>query len=94
VIAQSVQRWATDWTIGGSRVRFLVGAGRFYLHYRVQNGSGATQPPIQWVPGALSLGVKRPGREADHSPPSCAEVKKAWSYTFTTPTRLYGVGLS
>jgi hypothetical protein len=30
---------------------------------------GPTQPPIQWVPGALSLGVKRPGREADHSPP-------------------------
>jgi hypothetical protein len=22
---------------------------------------GPTQPPIQWVPGALSLGVKRPG---------------------------------
>jgi hypothetical protein len=35
-----------------------------------------TQPPIQWVPGALSLGVKRPGREADHSPPSRAEVKE------------------
>jgi hypothetical protein len=35
-----------------------------------------TQPPIQWVPGALSLGVKRPGREADHSPPSTAEVKE------------------
>jgi len=32
-------------------------------------------------PGALSLGVKRPGREADHSPPSSAEVKNAWSYT-------------
>jgi hypothetical protein len=30
--------------------------------------------PIQWVPGALSLGIKRPGREADHSPPSSAEV--------------------
>jgi len=26
--------------------------------------------------GALSLGVKRPGREADHSPPSIAEVKE------------------
>jgi hypothetical protein len=25
---------------------------------------------------ALSLGVKRPGREADHSPPSSADVKK------------------
>jgi hypothetical protein len=28
------------------------------------------------VPGALSLGVKRPEREADHSPQSNAEVKK------------------
>jgi hypothetical protein len=27
-----------------------------------------TQPPIQWVPGVLSLGVKRSGREADHAP--------------------------
>jgi hypothetical protein len=34
---------------------------------------GPTQPPIQWVPGALSLGVRRPGRKADHSPPSSAE---------------------
>jgi len=25
---------------------------------------GLTQAPIQWVPGALSLGVKRSGREA------------------------------
>jgi hypothetical protein len=35
-----------------------------------------TQPPIQWVPGALYLGEKRPRREADHSPPSSAEVKE------------------
>jgi len=28
------------------------------------------------VPGALFFGVKRPGREADHSPPSTAEVKE------------------
>jgi hypothetical protein len=44
---------------------------------------GYTQPPIQWVTGVLSLGVKRPGREGDHSPPSSAEVKNAWSYTPT-----------
>jgi hypothetical protein len=25
------------------------------------------QPPIQWVRGDLSLGIKQPGREADHS---------------------------
>jgi hypothetical protein len=36
---------------------------------------GPTQPPIQWVPGALTLGVKWSWREADHSPPSSAEVK-------------------
>jgi hypothetical protein len=37
---------------------------------------GPIQPPIQWVPGSLSLGVKRPGREANYSPPSSAEVKE------------------
>jgi hypothetical protein len=60
----------------GFRVRFPAEAGNFSLHHRVQNGSGPTQSPIQWVPGALSLGVKRPGREADHSPPSTTEVKE------------------
>jgi hypothetical protein len=53
--------------------------------------AGPTQPPIQWVPGALSLGVKRPGHEADHSPPSSAEVKNAWGYTSTPPICLHGV---
>jgi hypothetical protein len=43
---------------------------------KTRTALGATQPPIQWVSGALSLGVKRPGREADHSPPSSAEVKE------------------
>jgi hypothetical protein len=40
---------------------------------------GPTQPPIQWVPGALSMGVKQPGHKADHSPLSSAEVKNVWS---------------
>jgi hypothetical protein len=71
-----------------SRVRFPAGAGNFSLHHHVQNG----QPPIQWLPGALSLGVKR--READHSSPSSAEAKYAWSYTSTPPVRLHGVTLS
>jgi hypothetical protein len=36
---------------------------------------GPTQSPVQWVPGVLSSGVKaRPGHNADHSPPSSAEV--------------------
>jgi hypothetical protein len=41
-----------------------------------------TQPPVQWVPGALYLGVKRSGCEADHSP-SIAEFKNTWSYIST-----------
>jgi hypothetical protein len=44
---------------------------------------GPTRPPILWIPGALSLGVKRPERETDHSPPFSAEVKYAWSYAST-----------
>jgi hypothetical protein len=42
---------------------------------------GSTQPPIQLVSGALSPGVKRPEREADHSPPNSAEVRNTWIYT-------------
>jgi len=42
---------------------------------------GSTQPPIQWVMGALTTGIKWLGHEADHSPPTGAEVKHAWSYT-------------
>jgi hypothetical protein len=41
---------------------------------------GSTQPPIKWVPG-----LKRLGREADHSPPTGAKVKKIWLYTSTPP---------
>jgi hypothetical protein len=46
---------------------------------------GPTQPPIEWVPAALSPGVKQLGRETDHLPPSSAEVKNAWSYTSIPP---------
>jgi hypothetical protein len=77
--------------------RFLPHALYFiiYNHPTVSRTAlGPTQPPIQWVPGALSLGVKRPGREADHSPPSSAEAKNAWSYTSISSIRLHGVVLS
>jgi hypothetical protein len=44
-----------------------------------------SQPPLQWVPGALSLGVKRPGRETDHLPPSSAEVKECGELYLQSP---------
>jgi hypothetical protein len=83
VIAQSVERWATDWTIGVLRFDSQRGLGIFLFTTAARPALGPTQPPIQWVPGALSFGVKRPGCEADHSPSSSAEVKNGWSYTST-----------
>jgi hypothetical protein len=77
-----------------SRVRFLAGAGNFLFTAVSRTALEPTQPPIQWVPGDLSLGLKRPVRESDHSLPSSAEVKNAWSYTSTLPIRLHGVMLS
>jgi hypothetical protein len=47
---------------------------------------GPTQSPIKWVLGALSLGVKWPGRGADHSPPSSAEVKECVELYLHYPT--------
>jgi hypothetical protein len=52
------------------------GLGIFLYTTTSRTALRPTQPPIQWVPGALSLGVKRPGHEADHSPPSSADVKE------------------
>jgi hypothetical protein len=59
------------------------GLGIFLFTIASKPALGPTQPPIQWVPGDLSQGVKRLGREADHTSPSIAEVKNAWSYTST-----------
>jgi hypothetical protein len=44
--------------------------------------------------GALFLGVKWPGQEADHSPPSSAKAKNVQSYTSTPPICLRGMVLS
>jgi hypothetical protein len=76
VIAQSVQRWATGWTIGVLGFDFRWGLGIFLFTTASKTALGPIQPPIQWVTGALSLGVKRPGREANHSLPSSAKVKE------------------
>jgi hypothetical protein len=83
VIVQSVWRSATGWTIGVLRFDSRRGLGIYLFTTVSRTALGPTQPPIKWVPGTLSLGVKRPGHEADHSPPSSAEVKNAWSYTST-----------
>jgi hypothetical protein len=60
----------------GSRVLFPAGAGNFSLHHRVQISSGAHPVSYLMGTGALSLGVKRPGREVDHSPSPSAKINE------------------
>jgi hypothetical protein len=72
-------------TIGILGLDSWRGLGIFLFTTVFWTALGPTQPPIQWVPGTLFLGVKRPGRAADHSPPSTAEIKNAWSYTSSPP---------
>jgi hypothetical protein len=45
----------------------------------------STHSPIQWVPVALFPGVKRPGREADHSAPFSAECVELYLPSPSTP---------
>jgi hypothetical protein len=61
---------------GGSRVRFPAGAWNFSIHLHAQNGSGAHPAPYPMGKRGSFPGVKRPGHEADHSPPSSTEVKE------------------
>jgi hypothetical protein len=61
------------------------GLGIFLFTTASRPALGPIQPPIQWIQESLSLGVKLPGREADHSLPSSAELNNAWSYTSITP---------
>jgi len=62
-----------------------VEAGKFYLHHHVHNSSGAH--PVSYPVGTRSSfpGGKVAACEDDHSPPSNAEVMKAWAYTTTPP---------
>jgi hypothetical protein len=60
---------------------FRQGQEIFVFSTASRTALGPTQPPIQWVLRTLSPWVKQSGREADHSPPTGAEVKNTWIYT-------------
>jgi hypothetical protein len=83
----SVQCWVTGWTIGVLGFDSRLGLGIFLFTTMSRTTLVPTQPPMQWVPGSLFLGVKRPGREADHSPPSSAKVKEWVELYLHSPIR-------
>jgi hypothetical protein len=76
-IAQSVKRWARrprNWCS-------ILGRGKeiFLFSTSSRPALGTNQPTLQWVPRALSTGVKRPRSLSN------AEVKNMWIYTITCP---------
>jgi len=51
----------------------------------VKNGCGAHAAFYSWGGEDFAPGLKRPGRESDHAPPSSAEVKNLYNYTSIPP---------
>jgi hypothetical protein len=63
---------------GAIEVRSPAGAKDFSSSFCVQTGSGAHPASCPMGTGRPFAGaIARPGRDADHSPPSSAEVENA-----------------
>jgi hypothetical protein len=70
----------TDWTSEESSFRLPARAREYSLLQSVQTGTqppGPTQPIIQRLLWALSPGIKRSGREADHSPHTVPKSRRS-----------------
>jgi hypothetical protein len=71
----------SDWLRAGQKRGRSLSPGRiknFHFSTSSRPAVGSNQSPVQWLLGVLSPGVKWPGREPNHSPPTTAEVKKMW----------------
>jgi hypothetical protein len=72
-----------------SRFRYPTGASYFPLVHNVQAGSGAhTALYGMGIEGSFR-GLKRPGHEADYSPPITAEAKNDGAIHLFTHTHIY-----
>jgi hypothetical protein len=74
----SAQPVAISWT---TRVRFPVWPEIFLCTTTSKPALEPNQPPLQWIPGALSSWVNRSERVAEYTTPCSAEVKNAWIFT-------------
>ena len=69
----------------------ISGKGRYFRFLQSAHSGYESHPASNLVgTGAPSPGLRRSGREIDHSPPPSAEVKSEWSCTSTSPTYLHG----
>jgi len=76
-------------TVEFSLIDFLFVISHFSITSRP--ALGPTQSPIQWVTGALSLGVKQLGHEADHSLPPSVKVKQCIELYLHSPVCFHGI---
>jgi hypothetical protein len=83
-ITQSVQRQGYGFNGPGRESR--QGKDIFLFSKTFRHFLGPTQPLFSGY-----WGVKRTGREVDHSPPSGAKAKNEWCLSSTPPIRLHGV---
>jgi hypothetical protein len=81
VVGIAIGYWLDDRGVGG---RIPIGS-RIFASSIVQTGSGVHPTSYTMGTGGSFPGLKRPGREDDHSPPTSAEVKKMLIYTSTSP---------
>jgi hypothetical protein len=77
----------------GVGVRFPTGVRYCSLVHNFQTRTGAHSASHTMSTGAVSPGVQRQGREADHSPSFGAEVKNGGAIP-PLPIRLHGVVLN
>jgi hypothetical protein len=90
-VAQSVQCLATGWTTGRSRFDPRQRQRIFPLASLSRPGLRPTQPPVQWVPGVLSPGLKR-GRDVTLTtqPHLVPRSRMSRSYTSSLPSAFVG----
>jgi hypothetical protein len=73
-------RYGVDYQ--GIVVRYTAG-GEIFLFSHLQNWfMGPTHPPVWYVPGGLSWGLKHRGPEVDRTLLSSAEVKSVWRFLY------------
>jgi hypothetical protein len=84
--------YVPDYRVVGVRVQ--AGSRIFFFPCRPDRLCGPSSILSNGCRGLFPPVVERLGREADHSFPASAEVKKMWIYISTPPTCLHGVMLN
>jgi hypothetical protein len=81
--------WVTGWATEELWFDFWQRQNTFLFFEMSWMVLGPTQPPIQQVPGALSLELKPLENIANHPPPPSAKIKNQWRYNSILPLPSY-----